>query len=178
MTAKRRRRLKVNTFFRTLQSLSTTGVCTNSPSTKADTYLTQISRGRNKEEKVLVRKTEWKVTFWAFFVFVAVDLDGGSMSQANADNLLDDLDLSTNDMNLGKTINLIYFLSAELPFELICKKIGLEVWITLQLLQWSIVCMREAFLQNKHQYLTCRALVGLLEGGFIPDILSVVAIFL
>jgi hypothetical protein len=123
-----------------------------------------------KEEQVLVRKADWKITFWAFFMFVALDLDRGNMSQANADNLLDDLKLTTDDMNLGNMINLLCFLGAELPSQLISKRIGPDVWIPLQMLLWSVVGMSQAFLENRTQYITCRALMGLLEGGFIPDI--------
>src|SRR5258708_31248204 len=65
------------------------------------------------EEKVLLQKTEWRVTFWTFIMLVSLELDRVNLSQANSDNFLEDLGLTTDDYNLGNTVNLISFLGAE-----------------------------------------------------------------
>ena len=50
------------------------------------------------EELPLINKIDWKITTWACIAFFALDLDRGNLSQANTDNFLQDLGLSTNGL--------------------------------------------------------------------------------
>jgi hypothetical protein len=94
-----------------------------------------------------VWRIDWKVTAWAALAFFALDLDRSNLSQANTDNFLEDMGLSTNgkggvhmdltfnfllltsmtDFNLGNTVFKTSFLLAELPSQLVSKKIGQSV---------------------------------------------------
>lgn len=123
-----------------------------------------------KEDKKVVWKNDWYVTFWAFFMFTALDFDRNNISQALSDNMLDDLGLTTNDFNVGKTINLVCFLSAELPSQLISKKLGPDIWIPSQIVLWSVVSMAQAAIKGKAGFYVTRGLLGALQGGFICDI--------
>ncbi|KAK0638485.1 major facilitator superfamily domain-containing protein [Cercophora newfieldiana] len=123
-----------------------------------------------EEEKKLVRKIDLRIMLWAWIMFCALDLHRRNINRAISDNMLPEIGMDTNDFNYGQTIFLASFLSAELPSGLISKKLGADRWIPFIMVGWSITAGSQAFLTNKAGFYAIKALLGLLMGGFIPDI--------
>ncbi|CZR59009.1 related to putative tartrate transporter [Phialocephala subalpina] len=107
-----------------------------------------------EEERKLVRRLDWRVCLWACVMFFGLQTDRGNLVQALADNMLTDLKLTTN----------------ELPSQLVSKKIGPDRWIPAQITLWSIVACSQCAISGKKSFYATRSLLGILEGGFIPDI--------
>jgi len=120
------------------------------------------------EEKTVIRKLDWHVCMWACVMFFALQTDRGNLAQAIADNLLTDLRLSTNDYNVGNTVFLCAFLAAEVPSQLISKKLGPDRWIPIQMVIWSVVAMSQCAIQGKKSFLATRCLLGMLEMAVSP----------
>ncbi|CED82286.1 Permease of the major facilitator superfamily [Phaffia rhodozyma] len=130
-----------------------------------------------REEKTAVRKIDLKIMAWVLVMFLALDIDRSNISTATADNLLDDLNLTQGDYNLGTTLARLGFLLAELPSQLISKRLGPDRWIPIQIVIFSLISGAQFFMKGRSSFLAIRFLIAAFQGGFIPDIILYLSYF-
>ncbi|KAI0173086.1 MFS general substrate transporter [Hypoxylon sp. FL1284] len=130
-----------------------------------------------REEKAVRRKVDWKIIIWVCVMFSSLNIDRNNINNAVSDNMLGDLGLSQSDYNLGQTISRVGFLVAELPSQLISKRIGPDLWIPIQISLFSIISGAQFFLQGRASFLATRYLIATFQGGFIPDTILYLSYF-
>ncbi|KAM3082716.1 hypothetical protein ACMFMF_002369 [Clarireedia jacksonii] len=117
------------------------------------------------EENKLIRKIDIRILVWACIMFMALELDRSNINQALTDKFLPDLHMNTN----GKCcINYL---------EVATDIYRLQPRSNSQMVLWSIVASSQFWLSGRAGYLTCRALLGVIQGGFIPDIILYLSYF-
>ncbi|KAF9404380.1 hypothetical protein BGZ94_004215, partial [Podila epigama] len=123
-----------------------------------------------EEEKRIVRIFDLKVLSWIFVMFFFMQLDRGNMANALTDNLMEDLGFNLNTVTLGSSIFLIFFVTFEIPSNVIIKRVGAHRWIPFLMFLWGAATAFQVFLKDRTTFLIFRALVGLFEAGYIPGI--------
>jgi hypothetical protein len=130
-----------------------------------------------KEEDAVRHKVDWKIMVWVCIMFAALNIDRGNISNAVSDNMLDDLGITQADYNTGQTISRVGFLVAELPSQLISKRIGPDLWIPIQICAFSFASAMQFFLKGRGSFLATRYLIATFQGGFIPDTILYLSYF-
>ncbi|KAI1361302.1 major facilitator superfamily transporter [Xylaria arbuscula] len=130
-----------------------------------------LFRWTYREENAVRHKVDLKIMVWVCIMFAALNIDRNNILNAVSDNLLDDLGMTTSDYNVGQTISKIGFLVAELPSQLISKRIGPDLWIPIQICIFSFISASQFFLSGRSSFLATRFLVAVFQGGFIPDMI-------
>lgn len=119
------------------------------------------------EERRVVRKTDIRLLSALCVMFFGLQLDRGNLSNALADNLLNDLNLSTDDYNNGTTIQLLCFLAAEFPAQVLIKRYGFKYILPTMMFLWGTVSWAQAWMTDRTSFYITRAFIGMCEGGFI-----------
>lgn len=96
--------------------------------------------------------------------------DRSNMSSANSANFLQDNHMTKKDFNDGQTIFYCSFLFAELPGQIISKRVGPDRFVPFQMVCWGIVTWAHFWINGRTSFFVLRALLGICQGSFIPDL--------
>lgn len=129
------------------------------------------------EEEAVIKKLDYRIAFFACMLFVGLEISRLNLQQALSDGILQDLNLSNNEYNTGCTIFLVTFLLGELPSSIICKKLGADKLIPLQMISLSIFGSLQCFLSGKKSFYTARFFLGIALSGLIPELILLLSTY-
>lgn len=124
------------------------------------------------EEKRIVSKLDGKIALFSCILFAALEICRLNIRQALSDDFLDDLNLTTNDYNMGCTIFLVGFLLGEIPSSVLSKVVGVDRFVPFQIIAWSIVGMSQCFITGRKTFFLCRGLSSIFMSGLIPELVT------
>ncbi|KAL3461620.1 vitamin H transporter [Aspergillus heterothallicus] len=129
------------------------------------------------EENAILRRLDLFLMPLLIAGFFVLQLDRSNISNALTDTLPEDLNISSDQVNLGSQLMLIGIVIAEIPSNFILQKLGASIWLTFQMLVWGLIALTQAWCTNIHSFYATRFLLGLFEGGYIPGAQYMLALF-
>jgi hypothetical protein len=90
---------------------------------------------------------------------LTVDMIRSNLANATADTFLKDLHLKQADYNIGNTIFRCAFLAAELPSQLISKRLGPDIWIPIQIVIFGTISASQFWLNGRGSFFATRCLM-------------------
>ena len=108
-------------------------------------------------------------------VFLAF-VDRSNIGYAARD-LCNELNLTHEEYGLGVSVFYGGYLSSQVVGNVILKRVGAPVWMSLIMFVWGCVATSLGFIQNAAQFYSLRVILGIAEGGTFPAIFHFLSLF-
>jgi len=95
-------------------------------------------------------------------------LDRTNVGNAKVYGMNEELGLTDRQFQQGLVVFYPLYILAEIPSNLILKKVTPRIWFAVMTFLWALFCMVLGLVHNFNQFISIRALLGLAEGGLFP----------
>lgn len=129
------------------------------------------------DEKKLLRKIDLKIIPLFTVLYLLSFLDRGNIGNAKIEGLAEDLNLHGNQYNMCLTIFFIFYASMEVPCNVILRHVKPKIFIPLTMVLWLVVMTLMGTVQNYHQLLATRSLLGIFEAALFPGISYILSMY-
>lgn len=97
-------------------------------------------------------------------------LDRTNIGNARLDNLEQDLHLKGIQYNDCLAILFPFYIAAEIPSNMMMKRIRPSIWLTFIMVCWSASMIGQGFVKNYSGLMATRVFLGVFEGGLFPGV--------
>ena len=94
--------------------------------------------------------------------------DRSNIGNAKVAGLTADLKLDGNKFNVALAIFYITYIAAEIPSNMVLRRVGAKFWLPFIVFCWGIITIFLGLVKNEAGLYVVRLLLGLFEGGLLP----------
>ena len=141
---------------------------------ESGTSIISVENGSTKleatiDEKALLRKIDMRVIPILFLLYLAAFLDRVNIGNALTLHMPQDLHLKGNESNIALTIFFVPYVLFEIPSNILLKKLGPHIWLSVSIVTFGIVMLCQGFVQSYRGLLATRFFLGLAGTGVFPS---------
>jgi len=122
-------------------------------------------------ERQAVRKLDYTIIPVMSILYLLGSLDRTNIGNARVAGLQKDLHLTDKQYQICNTIIIVPYIVAELPSNLLFRKIGARLLFPTSVVLWSITATLQGFVTSYAGLATVRSFLGLVEGPMAPGII-------
>lgn len=123
-----------------------------------------------KATKRLLRKLDWHIIPFMSLIYLLCFLDRTNIGNARLDHLEQDLRLHGLQYNNCLAILFPFYIAAEIPSNMMMKRIRPAIWLTFIMFFWSASMIGQGFVKNYSGLMATRVFLGVFEGGLFPGV--------
>ncbi|KWU45903.1 putative nicotinamide mononucleotide permease [Rhodotorula sp. JG-1b] len=124
-----------------------------------------------KEERKLLRKIDFTLLPTLFILLILNYLDRNALASARVQGLEKDLGMKGTDFNIAISVLFAGYILGQIPSNLILAKSRPSIYLSCCVLVWGVVSLCTGFVQNFHQLVAVRILLGITESPYFPGAL-------
>ncbi|KAG0244074.1 hypothetical protein BGW41_000502 [Actinomortierella wolfii] len=128
-----------------------------------------------------VRKLRWKIDLHLIpllaILYLMSFLDRVNIGNAKVAGIEHAINLKPTEYNWALSIFFIGYIIAEIPSNIMLKKVGPRIWITVVMLAWGVVMMCMAAVTNPAGLLASRFFLGFAESGLFPGTVYLISLW-
>ncbi|GAM87794.1 hypothetical protein ANO11243_058220 [Dothideomycetidae sp. 11243] len=121
-------------------------------------------------ETSLIRKLDLRILPGVVLLYLLSFLDRSNVANAKLDGLTKDLHMTGNQYLTGLTLFFVGYISFEVIWNVILKRIGPKLWLPSITVAWGVVTTLQGVVHSMAGFFVIRTVLGIAEGGLFPGV--------